>query len=196
MIFNMGKLEQEVRKRERYGKIEKAILGIILAAGVLSVAVVAPNILKILPKARGRSGSSFKQGIEKATTRLVRKGLLTFERTDQRTRIRITQKGKQVLLRAGDKKIKLRKPKRWDKKWRVVIFDVPEHRRVVRNKIRVALENIGFLKLQHSVWVYPYDCEDFIVLLKADFKIGKDVLYIIAEHIEYDQPLKKHFNLR
>jgi len=192
----MGKLEQEVQKMERYGKIEKAILGTILAVGVLSVAVVAPNILKILPKAGGKNRSSFKQGVEKATTRLARKGLITFEKTNHGLRIRITQKGKQVLLRVGDSKIRLKNPKKWDKKWRVVIFDVPEYKRSIRSKIRRSLEHVGFLKLQHSVWVYPYDCEDFIVLLKADFKIGKDVLYIIADKIEHDRPLRKHFNLR
>src|SRR3989344_5509248 len=58
------------------------------------------------------------------------------------------------------------------------------------------LERHSFkLKLQNSVWVYPYDCEDFISLLKADFKIGKDVLYIIVEKLENDWHLRKFFNL-
>ena len=54
---------------------------------------------------------------------------------------------------------------------------------------------IGFLRLKDSVWVYPYDCEDLVTLMKADFKIGKDILYIIAETIENDSWLKKEFGL-
>ena len=87
------------------------------------------------------------------------------------------------------------KQKKWDGKWRVLIFDIPEKRKSVRNKIRQSLRTIGFMRLQNSVWIYPYDCEDFIILLKADFKIGKDVLYMIVEELEYDTPVKLYFGL-
>ena len=76
-----------------------------------------------------------------------------------------------------------------------LFFDIPERRRGTREKIRATLITLGFIRLQDSVWVYPYDCEDLILILKADFKIGKDVLYIIADQIEYDAPLRTYFNL-
>ena len=77
----------------------------------------------------------------------------------------------------------------------MLIFDVREERKSLRDKIRRTLIAIGFERLQYSVWVYPYDCEDLITLLKADFKIGKDLLYIISDSIENDTWLKKRFNL-
>lgn len=43
--------------------------------------------------------------------------------------------------------------------------------------------------------MYPYDCEDLVTLLKADFKIGKELVYMIVENIEYDRDLKKLFCL-
>ena len=49
--------------------------------------------------------------------------------------------------------------------------------------------------LQDSVWLYPYDCEDLVTLLKADLKIGNAILYIIAEKIENDSHLKAHYHL-
>ena len=52
-----------------------------------------------------------------------------------------------------------------------------------------------FVRLQDSVWIYPYDCEDIITLLKADFQIGKDMLYMIVEMLEYDKRLRNHFDL-
>ena len=55
--------------------------------------------------------------------------------------------------------------------------------------------HIGFVRLQDSVWVYPYDCEDLIVLLKADFKIGKDVLYMIVDELQGDWERRKEFGL-
>ena len=66
----------------------------------------------------------------------------------------------------------------------MIVFDVPERRRPVRLRLCAVMRDIGFVRLQDSVWVYPYDCEDFIALLKTELKIGKDVLYTIADTIE------------
>ena len=75
------------------------------------------------------------------------------------------------------------------------MFDIEESRNVLRNKIRKTLAAIGFLRLQNSVWIYPYPCENLIALLKADFQIGSELLYITADSIEYDIELRKSFDL-
>lgn len=123
---------------------------------------------------------------------LVKNGLLA--RSD-RGFLQLTPKGETRLRQCKLHDYKIAKPKKWDKKWRMLIFDVQEERRFLRDKIRRTLVAIGFQRLQYSVWVYPYDCEDLITLLKADFKIGKDLLYIISDSIENDTWLKKCFNL-
>lgn len=89
----------------------------------------------------------------------------------------------------------LLEPERWDRKWRLLIFDIREKRKSCRDKLRLTLVNLGFIRLQNSVWVYPYDCEEYIALLKADFKIGKELLYIIADEVEGDHVLKRYFGL-
>jgi hypothetical protein len=53
----------------------------------------------------------------------------------------------------------------------------------------------GFVRLQDSVWVYPYDCEDIITLLKAEYRIGDDMRYMIVDSIERDSALRRHFKL-
>ena len=97
------------------------------------------------------------------------------------------------MLYAGEAGIK--KPKHWDGKWRIVIYDLKERKRGLRDKLRNTLASFGFIRLQHSVWIYPYDCEDLIMLIKADFKIGKDILYLIVEKVENDIWLKRSFGL-
>ena len=133
-----------------------------------------------------------KEIINRARERLLKQGLL--ERNSEGF-LRITKKGEAALrkIEISEGIYKIKKPKRWDKKWRVMIFDIREERRATRAKIRFTLSRVGFKWLQDSVWVYPYDCEDFIALLKADFKIGKDLLYLIVEEMGGDYNLKKHF---
>ena len=65
----------------------------------------------------------------------------------------------------------------------------------MRAKIRDTLQSIGFSRLQDSVWIYPYDCEALITLFKADLRIGKDMLYMIVDELEYDAPIRKRFGL-
>ena len=123
---------------------------------------------------------------------MVDKGFLEY---NDRGFVCLTQKGKAELEKMEKMEYKIVLPKKWDKKWRVIIFDIKENRRNLRTKIRRTLFTLGFKRLQDSVWVFPYDCEDLITLLKADFKIGKDLLYLIVEKIENDKSLRDWYQL-
>lgn len=40
--------------------------------------------------------------------------------------------------------------------WKMVIFDIPETQRHVRNVLRAKLVSLGFKKWQNSIWMSPY----------------------------------------
>ncbi len=193
----MGKLEEDVRKRSRKTNIQKAILNTLFVLGGLSVALIAPKMMKVLAKLRpdfikNRFG---KYNFNRSFKRLKTAGLIDFKNTPRGNFAILTSKGEAKLRQLELADYKLKKPRRWDGKWRILIFDIKEERKDLRDQIRYTLKRIGFVYLQDSVWVYPYDCEDLITLLKADFKIGKDVLYIIADSIENDTWLRDSFRL-
>jgi hypothetical protein len=193
----MGKLEKEVRKRNRKINIQKTILATLFLLGALSVAFVAPNMVKVLSKfepdfLKRKFG---KYNFNKSFKRLKDAGLIVFKKTPKGSFVHLTNKGKVKLRQLELSDYKLKEVPVWDGKWRLLIFDIKEKRKGLRDKIRLTLKKIGFFYLQKSVWVYPYDCEDLITLLKADFKVGKDVLYIIADSIENDKEIRKNFKL-
>ena len=107
----------------------------------------------------------------------------------------MTPRGEDLLRHWQFTDFKLEKPKKWDRKWRVIIFDIPEKKRKIRDQIRVLFKTAGFYLLQDSVWVYPYDCEDVLTLLKSDLGVGKNILYLIVEEIENDRHLREFFDL-
>jgi len=187
----MGILEKESKKKTQRANLKKIILGTVAVAGILSVAAVAPNVLGAMAKIGILPHGRQKESIHRARERLIRQGLLVY----QNGLLHLTSKGEAVLRRMEMYDFAINKPNSWDKKWRVLIFDIPEQKKVLRNKIRLTLSTIGFVRLQQSVWLYPYDCEDFIVLLKTEFHIGKDLLYLIVDTLEYDAPFRKQFNL-
>jgi DNA-binding transcriptional regulator PaaX len=187
----MGIQEREHRKRLRRNQLQELILGTIAVTGMLSVALVAPQVL-IAMKKLGLT-PSVRQGtvIGTSIARLLKNDLLSREGG----RLRLTDKGQHVLLRASLEP-QFHKKQRWDGKWRVLIFDIPEYRKGLRQKVRNTLRTVGFRRLQDSVWAFPYDCEDFIVLLKADFRVGRDLLYMIVDSLEGDTVLLQHFKLK
>jgi len=187
----MGRLEIESRKRIRRASIQKLVLASAAVVGGISVALVAPGVIGAMGKLGLIPSARQLEIIKRSRSRLVARGLLVYHGN----MLRLTTKGEQVLRRLELHDFRLRKPKRWDRKWRVLIFDIPERRKSLRFKLRYTLKAIGFVRLQDSVWVYPYDCEDLITLLKADFKIGKDLLYLIVDSIENDIHLKSHFGV-
>jgi len=191
----MGEIEAGVKTRIRRTKINKAVVTTLAVTGGLAVALVAPNVLGALGKLGLINPRQKRQGVEKSISRLIRYGYVVLEDGEKGKHVRLTEKGERHAAMLGEGKLVPKKPRRWDKKWRMLIFDIPESRRRVRSQIRASLINMGFYRLQDSVWVYPYDAEDLITLLKADFKIGKDILYVVADAIEYDLPLRKHFGL-
>jgi DNA-binding transcriptional regulator PaaX len=190
----MGELEKVVRKKIRNTQIQRIVLKTLAATGLISVALLAPNALQMIEKLgflKDDKGSNQRKSINLSRKRLIERGYIKYDGKY----LSLTTDGERVLrdLEAYDYRIE--KPKRWDGKWRMVIFDIKEERRLYRDDLRRILSNIGFLKLQNSVWVYPYDCEDLVNLIKTDFKMGKEVLYIIADQIENDRMIRQYFKL-
>ncbi|MFZ2303596.1 MAG: hypothetical protein WAV98_02270 [Minisyncoccia bacterium] len=189
----MGYLEEESKKRSKKGEIQKVILEAVAVAGILSIALVAPNVLVALRKLGVDVSGRKKEIVSRSRKKLIDMGLLEY---NSHGYVRLTKKGEQKLHDLERNNYKIPKPKKWDKKWRVLIFDIKEERKSLRDRLRRTLFTIGFVRLQDSVWVYPYDCEDIITLFKADFKIGKDLLYMVVDMIENDKWLRKNFELK
>lgn len=191
----MGTLEREAKRRRHIGNIQKALLVAALVGGLMLIgAAPVPSAFQLL--GRSRNKYKFRYQAKTVLSRLIKKGYIVFVEENGRRYARITPAGKSVLEFEEQKAaLKLKRKKRWDKRWRAVIFDIPEVRRKTRDQLRKVMRDAGFYHLQDSVWLYPYDCEDFIALLKADLKIGNAVLYLIVEKIENDRHLKEHFKL-
>jgi DNA-binding transcriptional regulator PaaX len=128
--------------------------------------------------------------------KLCSRGLICIEIGQHGKVVRLTDDGKRMLARMVARSPDKRKHKKWDKRWRMVIYDIKEKRRGTRILLQRTLRTFGFYQLQNSVWVYPYDCEDLLILLKADFKIGLDVLYGVIEKVEGDEKIKEYFGLK
>lgn len=187
----MGKVEQKVINRARREKIQEKLLLALFRLTTPNSLAFAPE--SVLRKRLGLAGAGRPvYRMHQALKRLETKGLVRPERRG----IILTDKGKKFSEKLDTvDRIKIKIPKQWDEKWRIVIFDVWERRRAVRDKLRLMLQKAGFRRLQDSVWVYPYECEELVVFLRADLQLGPGLIYLVADGIENDGTLRRLFNL-
>ncbi len=110
------------------------------------------------------------------------KFIIQKEQYDGSVLVSLSEKGK---LRALNLKFKLlsHKKEKWDKKWRMVAFDIPNTHRKGRRALRYRLKTAGFYEFQESMFIFPYNCEqevrDFIKLFKLEDYVRFGVLDLI-----------------
>jgi len=190
----MRKIEVSVKKRRRKQNLRNAVLIAVGTVGLIAVSAIAPNAMRLL-QATGIN-AKLRYRTKTVLRRLEKKGEIEFIERDKKTYAQLTDRGEKS-FEFNREKLKLTnaRPKKWDHRYRLVMFDIPERRKRVRERLRLEMREIGFLRIQDSVWIYPHDCEEFIALLKADLHTGKDVLYAVVEEIENDARVRKHFGL-
>ncbi|OHA92671.1 MAG: hypothetical protein A3G47_00935 [Candidatus Zambryskibacteria bacterium RIFCSPLOWO2_12_FULL_39_45] len=114
---------------------------------------------------------------------------------DGKTIVKITKKGETKLRTFDIELMCINTPKKWDGKWRLVMFDIPMRFTKGREALRYHLKNLGFLQFQKSAWIHPFPCEDEILFIADFFGIGKHVEILTVENLLNDEKLKKHFRL-
>ncbi len=95
----------------------------------------------------------------------------------------------------SERVLRIVRKKKWDGKWRVVIFDIPEKKKILRDIIRDHLKAVGFKKLQNSVFISPYPCEPEILALVDVYGAASFVRVMTVSDIDNARQLKKAFSL-
>jgi CRISPR-associated endonuclease Cas2 len=133
--------------------------------------------------------------IKRSLKKLEKEKIVALQEKDGELLVTFRKKGKELLLKYKLDELRIKKPKQWDKKWRIVIFDIPEKKKLARNVLREKLKELGFYRLQKSVFVYPYDCEREIELIKRVYEVGPFVRFIVADSIDNQARLVAKFSL-
>jgi len=189
----MGKLESEARRQRKRGHIQNALLLALGISGAMAFPVAALAALQI-GGVIVTQNSKFKYQFRGVASRLAAQGLVKFVNGKP---IELTERGRREFNKLQERAaLKARSGKRWDKRWRMLMYDIPEKYRSTRQRLRATLQDLGFCQVQDSVWIYPHDCEDLVTLLKAELRVGYSVLYAIVDKLEGDEKIKRHFNLK
>ncbi|OGK21175.1 CRISPR-associated endonuclease Cas2 [Candidatus Roizmanbacteria bacterium RIFCSPHIGHO2_01_FULL_39_8] len=172
-------------------------ISVVLGGSILltpNFPIVLGSIIKLIQEIKGEKVPNAK--IKRTIQALEKKEIIYIEERDGTAYVHLKAWNQQILQYSlkGILDFKKRK-KKWDGKWFMVLFDVPEIQRNKRDYLRRLLRKIGFYQYQKSVYLFPYECEDEIKLIKKIVESAKYMKYIIADRIEDEKQAKIFFQL-
>ena len=181
---------------EENGKspLSRKILVTIGFAGFLTAGMIAPGLLEGVSKLVSSKRAYSRKQVTSALSGLKRNGLVRIGRKkDGSKKVFLTEKGKKQLRGYFIDTVVPKESLTWDRKWRVVIFDVPIKKNAVRIHFRNILKKWGFKQIQKSVWVIPHKCEDEVFFLAKSLRIDAYIDILIVKKFYDDTKFKKMF---
>ena len=117
------------------------------------------------------------------------------ENRDGTVRLTVSEGGKNKILEYNLDMVEIKKPARWDKLWRLVIFDIPEEKKSARAALAFKLKELGFYPMQKSVFIHPYECKDEINFITEIFELEPYVRFLRVKDVDTELDLKNRFHL-
>ena len=188
----------------KYSEVTKQVLLMLGVTGIVVIAAAAPGALlaaKLFEGTFKDKEHQLPQGYNKKSAarslrRLKDNKLIQIKERNGTFEIQLTGKGREQVKKIQLANKPIAKPAYWDKKWRIVIFDIPDKsHKYGREALRGKLKEWEFYPLQKSVWVCPWPCENEIRLVAELYEVSQYVNIIIAERIVDDILLRKRFKL-
>lgn len=183
------------------GRFQKAILGFLKEAledaADISVAMLLSGMssralyknLRILREERAM------QQMRRSLRHLQQRNLVEIKIRSGEPHIRLLPLPKEFWKRFDLERLTLKRQPKWDGAWRIVIFDIPEQHAQARRDLSRRIERIGAVRLQDSVFVYPFPWRDEIEFVSEIFQVGPYVRYIEAVSVDGTEKLQRYFGL-
>lgn len=164
----MSKTERNSKKRHkkigvRFSTIIYTLFGIyIIPRGV--EAHVADLVELVRPL--GLSANATRLGL----SRMSRHGVFRSRKVGRHSYYSLSKKGMEWMESGRVRAFEV-EHRKWDGRWRFVVYGVPEKLRSLRDKVRGRLDGLGFAPLSASVWISPHDLRSEIVRFVAQMKM-------------------------
>ena len=179
-----------------YGKIQRKILLLLLAGVALGITRSPSKQWKIVKELAKEWKEIDRRSIQQAINSLYKSNLVSrINNTDGTTTVILNKKGKKLALTYNLQKMTLLQPKRWNKKWWIVMFDIPEKYKNARDTFRFYLKRLGFLEYQKSVFITPYPCAREVEYLREFWGVKPFVRVLLVDRLDNEIHLKQHFGL-
>lgn len=192
-------IDKEVFEK-KYAPVKETL--ILVGLGVfLAASVVMPNLplaLKPFIKKNDEYEAWKRFNIpylKRTLNRLEKQRLVEISEEGDRQIVKITKNGKKKILKFAIDGLNVEKPKVWDRKWRLVSYDIPKEMKVSRDVFRRYLNAWGFYPLHESAFLHAYSCGDQLEFLRQYLGVGGCVRIFTVTNIENDKLFRDFFGI-
>lgn len=147
-------------------------------AGAITTALVAPNSTVLLDQYMKLKD---KKSAKRTLSYLKYNNLVEVKFKKGQYHYRLTRKGIDRFEKIVYEELSVSTPSRWDKKWRLVMFDIPISKRASHDQLIAKLRQLNFYMLQQSAWIHPFDCEKQIGAILKYLGLEKYVSFLVVE---------------
>lgn len=182
--------------RIQLGPNQKKILLLLLTGVGLGVARSPGQYFRVIKGAKSEWDKINYLALRRSIASLYKSKLIREkENSDGSLTMVLTEKGKQKAITFNIDNMEIKKPNKWDKKWRLLIFDIPEKKRRARDALREVLKRIGFYELQKSVFIFPYQCQSELDFVIEFFNVRQYVRTATIIDLDNELHLREVFNI-
>lgn len=181
---------------KKLGPNQKKVL-LLLAGGIgLSLAYSPKGYFKVIKEVSNEWRKINKIALKRAIKSLYQSKLIKeIENDDGSTTMVLSEKGKKKAITFNLDTMEIKRPAKWDKLWRIVLFDIPENKKQARDALRETIKKLGFHEYQKSVFIFPYPCQKEIDYIIEFFNLRPYVRILVAKSLDNELHLKDIFNL-
>lgn len=180
----------------------KEILILLGAGTFLAASIVMPNLPMILKpfldERRKKEANEWKKfntwRLKQVLKRMHQQKLVHIVEQNDGYLVKISDNGKKKLLKFNLDEMEL-KNKKWDGKWRIIIYDIFTGKKEQANLFRRTLKRLKFFKLQRSVYITPFKCYDEIEYLRQVCEVGREVQMLTVSGLENEKAYKEYFGV-
>lgn len=183
-------------KRSDITPIVDGILRVVALGGLTATILVAPGAVLLLDKplrkyfARLDSRSQQRE-MRRILAYMKRQALVT---EDYEHGMQISKKARKRLEKIDFDSLSIKSPPKWDKRWRILFYDIPESHKKARDKLAFKLRKLGCQQLQRSVWVHPFPCEEQVAHIALLYDVDSYITFIETSHINNAKALEERFS--
>lgn len=173
----------------RYGSLS-------LAAGAL---IFAPNVMIALDKPLRRLYAKLDKHDAELRTAQEAKRLVRYMKSqgymtgNYEHGLQLTKKARDRLVQREKEQLMVTPQHIWDKRWRIIIYDIPNEKSAARQELHYRLRRYGCFHLQRSVLITPFPCFDDIALLASEMNVETFITYFETDMLANDTPLIARF---
>jgi len=184
------------RNKESSATVD-AVLKALALGTITGVMLAAPNAVQSLEKPLEKFFYKLDERekirkLSKLRSYLKTQGLV---RGDYDHGVELTNKALKRIKKYDHNSLAVKVPPKWDGKWRIVMFDIPETKRDARVGFTRKMQEMGFQILQQSVWIHPFESKPEVYSASSFYGVDKWVTYIVTDHIDNEKTLVRRFKL-